>query len=75
MLIIGSRHPVMYWGESRMQVGCQNHTLDEWAADINTIGHEAGYTTEQIIEYVGYFEMVKAFHALHANEQAAAVTQ
>jgi hypothetical protein len=60
--IIGSRFPVSYWGEDRIDIGCQSRSIDEWLTDYAGIAKEYEFTTCEIEEYRGYVEFIKSVH-------------
>jgi tetrahydrodipicolinate N-succinyltransferase len=69
--IAGSCHPVLYWGENNIKIGCEVATIEEWEDIYQEVGEEENYTPEQIAEYFGYIQIVKAFHA--ANSLSTAI--
>lgn len=60
--IIGSRHPLSYWGEDRIDIGCEQHTIAEWIEHAEAIGKNNEYTDEEIAEYLTYTNFVKSIH-------------
>lgn len=60
--LVGSGHPVSYWGQDRIDIGCRLHTISYWQEHIEEIGQEHGYTPEQIEEYHGYVEFIASVH-------------
>ena len=60
--IIGSRYPVSYWGEDRIDIGCENHTIDQWLTQGEMIAKRNGLTEVEIAEYTRYVEMIAAIH-------------
>jgi hypothetical protein len=60
--IIGSRFPVSYWGEDRVDIGCQSRSIDEWLTDYADIAEEHDFTAEDIEEYRGYVAFIKSVH-------------
>jgi hypothetical protein len=63
--IRGSKHPVSYWGADSISIGCQHHSTDQWVKHGKAIGRANDYTEEQISEYLGYIELIKAKHDRH----------
>jgi hypothetical protein len=59
--IIGSRHPVSYWGEDRIDIGCQRHTIAEWQKSYAEIGKENFYSDEALEEYRRYIDFIAGF--------------
>jgi acyl-[acyl carrier protein]--UDP-N-acetylglucosamine O-acyltransferase len=60
--ITGSRFPVSYWGEDRIDIGCQSNSIDGWLTNGIGIADEYMFTTEQKVEYRGYIELIKSIH-------------
>ena len=48
--ITGSRFPVSYWGEDRVDIGCQSRSIEGWLTDYTGIAEEHGFTAEEIPE-------------------------
>ena len=67
IFIQGSVHPVMYWGEDKIQIGCIQNTIKGWLKS-KAVGVERGYTKEQIEEYKGYVLIIQEFHKTAAHE-------
>jgi hypothetical protein len=65
--IIGSRFPVSYWGEDRVDIGCHSRSIDDWLNDSTNIAMEYDYTIEQVEEYRGYVEFIKSVHSRKDN--------
>jgi hypothetical protein len=65
--IIGSRFPVSYWGEDRVDIGCQSRSIDEWLNDYTDIAKEHNFTVGQIEEYHGYVEFIESLHSRKDN--------
>ena len=61
--ILGSRYAVSYWGEDRIDIGCETHTIADWLAhDAEyAVGH--GLAPETVAEYHHYIEAIAAIHA------------
>jgi NDP-sugar pyrophosphorylase family protein len=68
--IIGSRFPVSYWGEDRIDIGCQKRSIEGWLTDYAGIAAEHNFTDAAIAEYRGYVEFIQS---VHVKEEAAAV--
>jgi carbonic anhydrase/acetyltransferase-like protein (isoleucine patch superfamily) len=60
--IIGSRVPVSYWGEDRVDIGCQHRSIGEWLTGYEEIADKHEFTPEQIAEYRGYVEFIASIH-------------
>lgn len=60
--LVGTRHPVSYWGEDRIDIGCEVHTIAEWLERFQEIGNCHRYTAEQIQEYESYIRFIAAVH-------------
>jgi NDP-sugar pyrophosphorylase family protein len=60
--IIGSRYPVSYWGEDRVDIGCQSRSIDAWLNDNTDIVKEHNFTVGEVEEYHGYLEFIKYVH-------------
>ena len=60
--INGSRHPVSYWGEDRIDIGCKRHSIPVWLKYYENIGNIEGYTEEEKREYFQYIKMIAAIH-------------
>jgi hypothetical protein len=60
--IIGSRFPVSYWGENRVDIGCTSRSIENWLTDYTGIAEENNFTAEEIEEYRGYVEFIKSVH-------------
>ena len=65
LFILGSMHPIMYWGENKIQIGCKIYSIEKWESEYQEIGSSEHYRVDQIEEYSGYIQMVKSFHAIH----------
>jgi hypothetical protein len=53
---------VFYWGEDRVDIGCQHRRIDEWLTDYTDLAKEHNFTVEQIEEYRAYVEFIKSVH-------------
>ena len=62
MYIIGSRFPVSYWGENRVDIGCTARSIEAWLTDYENIAKQYNFTTEEIAEYRAYVEFIKTVH-------------
>jgi hypothetical protein len=69
--IIGSRHAVSYWGEDRIDIGCQHHSIAEWLEKYKEIGNRNGYDTAQVAEYLGYVKLIAQIH-INKNKKSGA---
>jgi UDP-3-O-[3-hydroxymyristoyl] glucosamine N-acyltransferase len=65
--IVGSQYPVAYWGEDRVDIGCQSRTIEEWLTDFDGIAEKYGFTSKQKVEYSGYIELINSTHQLEEN--------
>ena len=61
--IIGSSYPVSYWGEDRIDIGCQRHTIAAWREHGEEIAEHNDFTLEQVAEYHQYYDMIVAIHS------------
>ncbi|MDR3191610.1 MAG: hypothetical protein LBT87_00940 [Treponema sp.] len=68
--IIGSRFSVSYWGEDRVDIGCQSRSIEGWLTDYADIAGKNHFTTEEIEEYRGYVEFIKTVHSRNAEKEA-----
>jgi len=69
--IIGSRHPLSYWGEDRIDIGCHQYSIRLWQENGHAIGEQEGYTPEQIEEYGRYINIIAAQHAANPDSAKA----
>ena len=69
--IIGSSFPLSYWGEDRIDIGCQSHTIAEWLEQGEKIGKHYQFTAEQIVEYRRYYDLIAAIHAANTDTAKA----
>jgi hypothetical protein len=53
---------VSYWGEDRIDIGCQSRSIDAWLNDYTDIAKEYEFTVEAVEEYRGYAEFIKSIH-------------
>jgi NDP-sugar pyrophosphorylase family protein len=60
--IIGSRFPVSYWEEDRIDIGCQSRSIDQWLNDYADIASEHDFSPAEIDEYRCYVEFIKSIH-------------
>ena len=65
--INGSRYPVSYWGEDRIDIGCTSRRIHEWLNDSEAIAREYNFTPEQTAEYRGYVEFIATIHKRQAG--------
>ena len=66
--IKGRRHSIIAIDDD-VRIGCHRRTLAEWLENYQAIGHEEGYTDEQIAEYGGWLKAIAAI--LEARKVAA----
>ena len=57
--IKGSKHDVLAL-DGIVAIGCQVHPLSYWLKNYKRIGARYGYSDEEIDEYYGYLERIKA---------------
>ena len=69
--IIGSSFPLSYWGEDRIDIGCQSHTIAGWLEQGEKIGKHYQFTAEQIVEYRRYYDLIAAMHAANTDTAKA----
>jgi len=62
LFFCGSNHSVYYWGEDKIQIGCQSFTISEWETNFKIIGIKHNYSGEQIKEYEYYINAIRQFH-------------
>jgi UDP-3-O-[3-hydroxymyristoyl] glucosamine N-acyltransferase len=60
--IQGSEFPVSYWGEDRVDIGCESRSIDAWLNDSLDLAKEHLFTIEQVEEYRSYLELIKLVH-------------
>ena len=62
VFICGSRHNLQYNAAiGELQIGCHVFHLEYWILMYDVIGHEEGYSKEQIKEYRNYIRMLKNY--------------
>ena len=74
LFITGSEHPLSYWGEDTIQIGCKKKSIVDWQASYEVVGGREGYSAEALTEYKGYIDMIAAFHAIHASPEITSLT-
>lgn len=67
--IIGSRYPLSYWGEDRIDIGCMKNTIGKWLelwanGRIETIAEAENYSKKQLNEYKRYIKMIAQAHKI-----------
>lgn len=62
-----SGHGVSYWGEDKIQIGCEQNTVQGWIENYEAVGKNNRYSAAQIAEYKSYIDIVAAFHAVNAT--------
>ena len=62
--IIGSRFPVSYWGENRIDIGCKSMSIDDWFNKGIYIAEKEHFTETQITEYKGYINFIKSQYGI-----------
>jgi hypothetical protein len=67
--INGSRYPVSYWGEDRVDIGCTSRSIDAWLNDYADIAHKHNFTAAEIEEYRSYVEFIKSVHLKTDKEE------
>ena len=65
--IIGSSFPVSYWGEDRIDIGCQQHSIEDWRSTGKEIGAKYQFADAQMEEYSRYIELIAAVHAANPD--------
>jgi hypothetical protein len=60
---------VSYWGEDRVDIGCQHRSINEWLTDYEELANKNEFTPEQITEYRGYVEFIASIHAREATSK------
>jgi UDP-3-O-[3-hydroxymyristoyl] glucosamine N-acyltransferase len=61
--IIGSNHPVLWWGKNVIQIGCKQYSIAEWQMRYKEIGEDHNYDAKEIKEYKGYIDMIATLYA------------
>ena len=69
--IIGSRYPVAYWGEDRIDIGCEHHSITDWLSDGETIGKKHDFPPDQMVEYRRYVKLIAAIHTANPDTAKA----
>jgi UDP-3-O-[3-hydroxymyristoyl] glucosamine N-acyltransferase len=65
--IFGSSWALSYWGQDRIDIGCERHSIAEWIEHGAEIGQRQGASAEQIVEYLRYCNMVAALHSANPD--------
>ncbi len=60
--INGSKHFVRYWGEDRIDIGCEKHPIKDWIEIYEKLGKKENYTESEIKEYKGYIDFIANIH-------------
>ena len=60
--IIGSKFPVSYWGENRIDIGCKSLSISDWFEKGYEIAEKENFTSEQVTEYKSYIEFIQTIH-------------
>ena len=68
MYITDVRHPVSYWGEDCIQIGCKKETIQKWADNFRTIGVDEDYSSEEIERYGKIIQLIKQFHEFNSQK-------
>jgi hypothetical protein len=55
--ITGSMHSVFYM-DDKIKIGCEEHSIDYWLENYESIGEDHEYTDEQIKEYKVYIDAI-----------------
>jgi hypothetical protein len=66
--IMGSRYPLSYWGEDRIDIGCESHPIEWWQKNYAGPARANHFSPEQIEEYLRYIELVAATHKAAASK-------
>ena len=69
--IIGSSYPVAYWGEDRIDIGCEHHSITDWLSDGETIGKKHEFPPDQMVEYRRYVKSIAAIHTANPDTAKA----
>ena len=69
--IIGSIYPVAYWGEDRIDIGCEHHSITDWLSDGETIGKKHDFPPDQMVEYRRYVKLIAAIHTANPDTAKA----
>lgn len=62
LYITGPKHPIFYWGENKINIGCRNYSIDDLKKQFKSIPESKGYTPEEIEEYREYIEFIAKIH-------------
>ena len=60
--INGSGHFVSYWGQDRIDIGCNKDSIKKWLDKYVEIGKNNGYSDQQIEEYGKYINLINSIH-------------
>jgi UDP-3-O-[3-hydroxymyristoyl] glucosamine N-acyltransferase len=60
--INGTRYGLAYWGEDRINIGCQSKTIEEWLTDYEEIADEYDFSEKEIAEYMAYVKFIASIH-------------
>jgi hypothetical protein len=60
--IVGSKFPVSYWGEDRIDIGCKSHSISDWFENYENIAKQYNFTDVEIEEYLIYCKMIQQIH-------------
>jgi carbonic anhydrase/acetyltransferase-like protein (isoleucine patch superfamily) len=60
--ISGTREPVAYWGEDRIDIGGAEQSVGGWLKDEGGFAERNHYTPEERAEYRAYVELIARIH-------------
>jgi hypothetical protein len=60
--IVGSRYPVSYWGEDRIDIGGVSRTINAWLTDYTDIAKMYNFTVGELKEYRPIVELINSIH-------------
>jgi UDP-3-O-[3-hydroxymyristoyl] glucosamine N-acyltransferase len=69
IFINGSRFPLSYWGEDRVDIGCQHRTIEHWIKGHDSIAAKYDFSQEEIAEYMSYVKFIASIHGKAIEEE------
>jgi carbonic anhydrase/acetyltransferase-like protein (isoleucine patch superfamily) len=60
--IIGSRYSLSYWGEDRIDIGCEKRSIQDWLTG-EDIAKRYDFKPDEITEYRSYVEFIARIHS------------
>ena len=68
LYIQGSRHSLTLASYTEVAIGCHLHTISFWKDNYEEIGQTAGYTVQQVEEYLGYILLCEQYAARYCKK-------